>query len=165
MRYRDCPTAEVTERIEADPDAAWGAVCDIELPTRCTGELQSVRWLDGATGPAVGARFEGVNRNEVLGEWATVSTVVEVEPGRRWVWDVSGPDGPAWSRWGFEVDPVRGGSVVRQWVRLGPERSGLSLAIDAMPEREGRIVEVRLAELATAMRANLAGLKDALETT
>lgn len=162
MRYRDCPTVEVSERIDADANSAWVAVCDIELPTRSPGELQSVRWLDGASRPEVGARFEGVNRNDVLGEWTTINTVVEVEPGRRWVWEVAS-DGPPWSRWGFEVDPARNGVVVRQWTRIGPERSGLSLAIDAMPEREGRIVEVRMAELAAAMRENLTGLKALLE--
>ncbi len=162
MRYRDCPTVEVTARLDADPTSAWAAVCDITLPVRCSGELQSATWLDGATGPVVGARFEGVNRNEHLGEWTTVSTVVEVEPGRRWVWEVADAHSPPWSRWGFEVDPVRDGVVVRQWSRIGPGRSGLSLAIDAMPDREGRIVEVRLAELAEAMRSNLAAVAASL---
>ena len=164
MRYRDCPTVEVTERIVASPVDAWTAVCDITLPTRCGGELQSARWLNDANEPVVGARFDGVNRNEHLGEWTTTSTVVEVEPGRRWVWEVADTTSLPWSRWGFEVDPVRDGVVVRQWVRIGPGRSGLNLAIDAMPEREGRIVEVRLAELADAMRGNLDAVKSQLES-
>ncbi|MBS1836697.1 MAG: SRPBCC family protein [Actinobacteria bacterium] len=163
MRYRDCPTVEVVERIATSPDAAWAAVCDISLPTRCGGELQFARWLDDATTPTVGARFEGVNRNEHLGEWTTTSTVVEVEPGRRWVWEVSEPTSLPWSQWGFEVDPLREGVVIRQWARIGPGRSGLNRAIDAMPEREGRIVEVRLAELAEAMRGNLDRLRSELE--
>lgn len=163
MRYRDCPTVEVSERIAADAGSVWAAVCDITLPAGGNGELQSARWLDGATEPVLGARFEGNNANEHLGEWTTISTVVDVEPGRRWVWEVGMEGAAPWSRWGFEVDPVRDGTVVRQWTRMGPERSGLSLAIDAMPDREGRIVEVRLAELADAMRANLATIRDSLE--
>ena len=163
MRYRDCPTVEVSQRVAASPDRAWRAVCDIGLPARCGGELQAARWLDGATEPAVGARFEGVNRNEHLGEWTTTSTVVEVEPGRRWVWEVADVASGPWSRWGFEVDPVRDGVVTRQWARIGPGRSGLSLAIDAMPDREARIVEVRMAELADAMRGNLDRVRTELE--
>ncbi len=162
MRYRDCPTVEVSERIATDPDAAWAAVTDIGLPVRHSPELQEASWLDGATGPVVGARFAGRNRNEHLGEWTTTCTVVEVDPPRRWTWEV-GDGGEAWSTWGFEVDPAREGVVVRQFLRMGPGRSGLNIAIDAMPDREGRIIEVRLAEHRAAMAANLAGLKAELE--
>lgn len=162
VRYRDCPTVEASLRIATDPEAAWAAVTDIALPTRFSTELQSVAWLDGATEPVVGARFEGVNRNEHLGEWTTTCTVTEVDRPRRWTWDV-GADGAAWSTWGFEVDPARDGVVVRQWMRMGPARSGINIAIDAMPDREGRIIEVRLAEHHAAMTANLAGLRAELE--
>lgn len=162
MRWRDTPTVEVTERIAADPDAAWAAVTDITLPVAPSPELQEVAWLDGATEPVVGARFEGRNRNEHLGEWTTTCTVTEVEAPRRWTWEVSAGDEP-WSTWGFEVDPVRDGVVVRQFLRMGPGRSGLNIAIDAMPEREGRIIEVRLAEHGAAMAATLAALKTRLE--
>lgn len=163
MRYRDCPTVEVSQRIAVDPETAWAAVTDIDLPTRHSSELLGVTWLDGATEPVVGARFEGRNRNEHLGEWSTICTVTEVDRPRRWTWDVSA-GGEAWSTWGFEVDPVRDGVVVRQWMRMGPGRSGLSIAIDAMPDREARIIEVRMAEHRAAMEANLAGLRDALES-
>ena len=144
------------------PEAAWAAVTDITLPARFSPELQEVAGLDGATTPAVGARFEGRNRNEHLGEWTTTCTVTEVDPPRRWTWEVSGGD-EAWSTWGFEVDPVRDGVVVRQWLRMGPGRSGLNIAIDAMPDREARIIEVRLAEHRAAMQANLDGLRAELE--
>lgn len=162
MRYRDCPTVEVSQRIAVDPDTAWAAVTDITLPLRFSPELQDVAWLDGASEPVVGARFEGRNRNEHLGEWTTTCTVTEVDRPRRWTWDVSS-GGEPWSTWGFEVDPVRDGVVVRQWLRVGPGRSGLNIAIDAMPDREGRIIEVRLEEHRASMEGNLAGLRAALE--
>lgn len=163
MRYRDCPTVEVSERIAVDPTVAWAAVTDIALPVRTSPELVSVAWLDGATEPVVGARFEGCNANPHLGEWTTTNTVVEVEAPRRWVWEVSAEGAEPWSRWGFEVDPARDGCVVRQWCRMGPGPSGLTIAIEAMPEREGRIVEVRMAEHREAMAATLAALKADLE--
>jgi len=163
MRYRDCPTVEVSERMAVDVPTAWAAVTDISLPTRFSAEIQAVAWLDGATEPVVGARFEGHNRNEHLGEWTTTCTVAEVDAPHRWTWEVSSGGSEAWSTWGFEIDPVRDGIVVRQWMRMGPGRSGLNIAIDAMPDREGRIIEVRLAEHRTAMAANLAGLRAELE--
>lgn len=146
------------------PAAAWAAVTDIELPVGTSPELKAVEWLDGADAVVLGARFRGTNTNVHLGEWQTLAEVVDVEPGRRWAYDVGEP-GAAWARWGFEVDEVRDGVVVRQWVRLGPNPSGINIAIDAMPEREGRILEVRLGELHDAMAANLARLKTTLEAT
>lgn len=161
MRYRDCPTVEVAERIIGDPAVIWAAITDITLPVRFSAELQKVEWLDGADHVAVGARFRGYSKHPSLGEWQTEAQVVEVDEGTRWVWAI-GDDQPA-ATWGFEVDPTSGGAIVRQWARLGPGRSGLSLAIDAMPDKEGRIISRRLAEFETGIRANLAGLKDLIE--
>ena len=56
MRYRDQPTAEVTERVQADPDLIWALITDIELPARFSDELQSVEWMDGVAAVAVGNR-------------------------------------------------------------------------------------------------------------
>lgn len=163
MRYRDCPTVEVEERIAGDPAAIWALVTDITFPVGQSRELMAVEWLDGATEVAVGNRFRGRNRNENIGqEWETDCTVIEFEPPHRWVWQVGGLDGIS-ATWGFEVDPGRDAVRVRQWARMGPGRSGLSLAIDAMPEKEGRIVAGRLSEWRDAIAANLAALKETIE--
>lgn len=162
MRYRDQPTVEVEERVAADPAVIWDLVTDIGLPARVSNELQRVEWLDGATGVAVGSRFRGTNRNDALGEWSTVSTVVEVVPGSRWVWQVRSGDA-VMATWGFEVDPGRDAVTVRQWARLGPDPSGLSIAIDAMPEKEARIISRRMKEWRTNMQANLAAVRELAE--
>ncbi len=164
MRYRDRPTAEVTERVHADPEVIWALVTDIELPARFSAELQSVEWLDGAREVAVGNRFRGHNQNPALGEWSTECTVVEVEPGRRWCWTVNAGDDEM-ATWAFEVDPGREATTVRQWARMGPDRSGLNVAIDAMPDKEARIIAGRLDDWRTNMTANLAGIKALAEGT
>ncbi len=165
MRYRDLPTAEVTQRVRCDVPTAWALVTDIDLPTRRSSELQGVEWLDGATGVEVGARFRGHNKHEALGEWSTVCQVTEVEEDgaqRRWVYDVVGPDG-AFATWAFEVEPTSDGVLIRQWGRMGPGSSGLTPAIEAMPDKEARIVANRLAEWETDMRANLEWIKSQAE--
>jgi hypothetical protein len=162
MRYRDHPTVQVEERISGDPSLIWEAVTDIELPVGVSAELQSVEWLDGATEVAVGSRFRGNNANSDLGEWSTESTVIEVEPGARWVWQVNSGD-DVMATWGFEVDPGRDAVTVRQWARRGPDPSGLSIAIERMPDKEGRIVSRRLEQWRTNMAANLAALKARIE--
>ncbi len=155
MRYRDQPTVEVVRRLSCAPETAWDYVTDISLPTHVSAELQSAEWLDGAEGVAVGARFKGHNRNDFLGDWATVCEVVEVEPGRRWVWNVLTPGGVG-ATWAFEVEPASEGSIVRQWARLGPDQSGLSMAIAAQPDKEARIIERRMGQWRSSMEANLA---------
>ncbi|HEV8623831.1 MAG TPA: SRPBCC family protein, partial [Acidimicrobiia bacterium] len=54
-RYADKPRVEVRTWIDAPPARVWALVSDIELMPRTSTELQSVEWLDGVTGPRVGA--------------------------------------------------------------------------------------------------------------
>lgn len=48
-------------------------------------------------------------------------------------------------------------------MQLGPGRSGLSYAIDAMPEKEQKIVFVRLREFERNITATLDAIKDLAE--
>lgn len=155
MRYRDLPTVEVEVKVGAAPEAVWPVITDVALPVELPGELYAAEWLDGASEPAVGARFVGRNEVEGIGKTETVCTVIEVEPGRRWVWEVNVGDAEPWAQWGFEVDPSRDGSVVRQFARIGLAYSPLKAAIDNAPEMEGRIISRRLAGFREAMTANL----------
>lgn len=161
MRYRDQPTIEVTQRVRCDVATAWKLVTDINLPARCSSELQAVEWLDDASAVAVGARFRGRNKNQAM-EWATVCEIVEVEDQRRWVYNVLGGDNIV-ATWGFEVEPASDGVLVRQWGRMGPGPSGLTPAIVAQPEKEARIVSRRLAEWQQNMVANLEHIRSQAE--
>jgi hypothetical protein len=162
MRYRDQPTVEVTQRVTCDVPTAWRLVTDIDLPARRSPELQSVEWLGDADRVEVGARFRGTNFHDAMGTWQTECEVVEVEAERRWVWHALGPDGPT-ATWGFEVEPTSEGTLIRQWARMGPGRSGLTYAIDAKPHLEARIVAGRLREWQKNMQANLDCVRDQVE--
>lgn len=162
MRYRDQPTIEVTQRVHCDAATAWRLVTDIGLPARCSTELRGVEWLDGADHVEVGARFRGRSRHDALGDWETVCEVVEVEEQRRWVWNVIGPQGVS-TTWAFEVEPASDGVLIRQWARMGPAPSGLSVAITATPDKEGRIVARRLSEWQQNMQANLDWIRSQTE--
>lgn len=142
---------------------AWGYVTDITLPARCSSELQAVEWVDGADGVEVGARFRGRNQNDAIGEWETMCEVVEVEDQRRWVWNVQGIEGTS-ATWGFEVEPASDGVLIRQWGRLGPGTSGLTVGIAAQPAKEARIVARRLSEWQQNMQANLEWIRSQVET-
>lgn len=165
MRYRDLPTVEVELVIAATAESVWEIVTDITLPVDNTGELVGAVWLDGAHEPVVGAKFIGRNSNDYIGEWETICRVIDVEPGRRWVWEVAVEGAEPWAQWGFEVDPSRQGSVVRQFARLGLGRSPMLTAIENAPEKEGRIVSARLGEHRRAMSANLDEVKRRAESS
>ena len=173
MRYADGPTVCCDVYVEADPSRVWGLVTDIALPARLSAELHRAEWLGGAKAPAVGACFAGYNRNRLIGEWRTVSHVVYLEEQRVFGWAVVDPDGrfgdlvpdPAkpMAIWRFELDPEETGTRLRQLARIGPGRSGVSLAIERTPEREEEIVAFRLAELRANIRATLSGIKSLAE--
>lgn len=96
-------------------------------------------------------------------EWETVCEVVEVEDQRRWVWNVLGIEGIA-ATWGFEVEPASDGVLIRQWARLGPGTSGLTIGIANQPNKEARIVARRLSEWLQNMQANREWIRSHVET-
>lgn len=138
--------------VEAPPAAVWPLVTDIDLPARFSTEFQGAEWIDDTT-------FRGRNRHEAAGEWETTCTVTErVEPSvfAYAVGDVANPS----ASWRFELVPEAGGTRLRQWMRMGPAPSGLTPAIEAMPDKEERIIARRLDEHRFNMLATLAGIKD-----
>jgi uncharacterized protein YndB with AHSA1/START domain len=159
MRFADAPEVEVETTITAPPSAVWPLVTDIQLPATFSPEFQGADWLDGADGPAPGARFQGRNRNENIGEWQVVCTVTDCVVERSFGWIVGDADAPI-AAWRFDLQPTDdGGTVLRQWARMGPGRSGVTMMIDAYPDKEERIVEGRVAAWQRDMMANLAGIK------
>jgi len=160
--YADSPVVAVQILIGAPPERVWDLVSDIGLMAELSPELQGVAWLDGATGPAAGHRFTGRNAHPAMGEWETVSTVTECDPPRRFAWAVGDAARPS-ATWRFTLTPDGAGTLLEQWYQMGPARSGLNIAIDAMPDKEQKIVFVRLREHETSMKHNLEIIKERAE--
>lgn len=163
LRYGDCPTVEAEVVVAAAPEALWPLVSDIQLPARFSSEFAGAEWLEGATGPSLGARFVGHNAHPAAGQWDTVSTISAFEPGRLFEWSVGDPDEPS-STWRFTLVPEGAATRVIQWMRMGPARSGINAAIDAMPDKEDRILRRRLDEHKANMEATLQGIKQLAES-
>jgi Polyketide cyclase / dehydrase and lipid transport len=161
-KYSDCPTTAVSTHIAATIESVWELVSDISLPTRWSSEVQATSWLDDANGPTCGARFAGRNAHAAIGEWEVVCTVTRFESNRCFEWSVGEPEYPS-AVWRFVIEGADGSVVLRQEFQMGPAPSGLNIAIDAMPEKESRIIARRLAEHQTNMLANLEGIKAVLE--
>ncbi len=72
---------EVSLRIDAPPERVYEIITDVAGMGRLSPECTGGRWLDGAAGPAVGARFKGTNKRGVA-RWSTTNEVTDAEPGR-----------------------------------------------------------------------------------
>jgi uncharacterized protein YndB with AHSA1/START domain len=162
VRYADNPTVEATTWINGDPERVWQVVADVQLMPSMSQELQSVEWCDGAAGPALGNAFLGNSKHDALGEWQTKSFVIECDEPRVFAWAVQDTENPT-STWRFTLTPENGGTRLTQWMQMGPGRSGLSFAIDRMPDKEQKIVFVRMREFENSMTATVAAIKDRVE--
>lgn len=157
-RYSDTPTVEGVTWVDADQHRVWDLISDIELMPTLSNELLAVEWLDGATGPRLGSRFIGHNEHDAFGRWSTTSQIIACDEPREFAWAVGEPETPS-AIWRFRLTPRDGGTALSFWTQLGPGRSGLSSAIDAMPDKEQKIVFVRLREFEAAIDKTLAAIK------
>ena len=108
----------VTVHMEAKPEPIWALVSDVTKIGRYSPETFEAEWLDGATGPAVGARFRGhVKRNGIGPTYWTTCTVQESEPGRVFTFGVGAPD-KALSIWGYRLEPSGDGTDVTETFSL-----------------------------------------------
>jgi len=156
-RYADRPTVEVETHVDAPPERVWTVVSDVELMPTMGDELQRVEWQDEPG--VVGSRFVGFSRHAAIGEWSSPSQLIECEEPRVFAWAVGDPAEPA-AVWRFTLEPDGDGTRLRQWMQMGPGRSGLSLAIDRMPDKEQKIVHGRMKEFEANMTATLAAIKE-----
>ena len=108
----------VTVHMDAPPDKIWGLVSDVTRIGRYSPETFEAEWLDGATGPAPGARFRGhVKRNGKGPIYWTTCTVIACEPGQEFSFGVGSPDKPL-NVWGYKLAPSGDGTDVTESFRL-----------------------------------------------
>jgi len=158
----DGPGMMVEVDIKAKPAIVWRHVTDFTVMAEFSEEFQGGEWDDPDVEPAVGSSFTGHNKHPQVGEWSTTSHVIDWEPGKRFGWSVADIDTPA-ATWRFTIEKVPGGSRLRYHMRLGPGRSGLTPAIESMPDKEDRIIAGRLREHRANMQRTIDGIRSKSE--
>jgi hypothetical protein len=104
----------VTVQMHASPDQIWGLISDVTRTGEFSPETFECEWIDGATGPAVGAKFRGhVNRNNSGVKYWTVCTVVESEPGKAFAFTV-GVGNRVVNSWRYELAASGDGTAVTE---------------------------------------------------
>lgn len=113
--------ASVTVPMKAPAEQIWELVADVRNTGRFSPETFEAEWLDGATGPALGAKFRGhVRRNEIGPVYWTTCRVTACEPGREFGFEVLVGD-RAVNNWHYRFEPVDGGTDVTEsfWMTEG----------------------------------------------
>jgi hypothetical protein len=143
-------------RIEASPQRIYDLVTDVAGMGRLSPECTGGRWLDDATGPAVGARFKGSNKRGFV-RWSTTNTVVAAEPGAVFSFETK----DSGTRWTYRMEADGSGTIVTESREAFTERPALArffskLLLGGVEEHD---VEMR-----EGMAATLRRLKDLAES-
>jgi uncharacterized protein YndB with AHSA1/START domain len=110
----------VTVHVNADPQTCWEIAADVTRIGELSPETFEAEWLDGATGPAVGARFRGhVKRNQRGPTYWTTCKVTKCEPGKVFEFGV-GNDRMTVNTWGYTFESKDGGTEATEYFKLTP---------------------------------------------
>lgn len=146
---------EVSVDVAAPPEALWALLTDITQMGRWSPECLRCQWLDGATGPAVGARFKGKNKHGLV-SWSTRSTVTKADAPTAFEWQV----GESGMLWGYRFEPDgQGGTRVTEY-REKTQDPPLYVKV---VQRSGLIGRNREELMVQGMHASLERLKAAAE--
>jgi hypothetical protein len=111
----------VTVHMKAPADTVWELVSDVTRIGEFSPETFEAEWTDGATGPAVGARFKGhVKRNGIGPIYWTPCKVTASEPGKEFAFAVLGPGDRVVNNWGYRIEAKGDESDVSEYFELAP---------------------------------------------
>ena len=110
----------VTVHMDAPADRIWALLSDVTKIGSYSPETFEAQWLDGATGPAVGARFRGhVKRNGRGPIYWTQCSVKKSEPGSEFTFAVEA-GGQVVNTWSYKLQPAGEGTDVTESFELSP---------------------------------------------
>lgn len=129
---------EIVRDIAAPPEDVYAAISDVTRMGEWSEECHSCEWHEGFDGPAIGAMFDGHNRNGEH-EWTSQGKVIEADPGRSFVFECYMFDFH-FSTWGYTIEETPAGSRVTEWTEdLRPESAlEFSKKMSGIDDRLGR---------------------------
>ena len=148
-------TGSASVTIDRPALEVFAAVADITRIGEWSPECTSGRWVGGATGPAMGAKFEGDNKVVIAGitlkKWTTTSEVTACVPGEVFEFVAEG-----FTTWRYELQPDGAGTKVTE-----------SFSFDASKGFQGFLYEKvmrRSSTMTKGMQRTLVQLKSSLSS-
>ncbi len=141
--------------INCSPAEVFDAVADVTRMGDWSPECTGGRWVEPATGPAVGARFEGDNIAKLgpvtLKKWATISEITECEPNEVFEFVAAG-----YTTWRYEFEECDGGTSVTESFSFRSHEGWQKFVYETLARRSTSMV--------TGMQQTLARMKETLES-
>ena len=105
--------------IEAPAERIYALVADLPRMGDWSPECQQVEWLEGSTGPAVGATFVGHNKGGPGGlmKWSRRGRVLAADPGQEFAF-VTEEGGRESTEWRYHFESVGSGTRVTESYRV-----------------------------------------------
>ena len=153
VHMRKGTSAEAHVYVDAPPEIVYGVVSDVTRMAEWSPETVKCAWLDGAVGPAVGARFKGTNKRGIA-TWSTKPKIVVADPGREFAFEVDTD-----VRWTYRFDAEGTGTKLTEsfemlrdlrwqyafaerWLmRIKDRRADLERGMNVTLERIKRVIE------------------------
>ena len=139
-------------QVDAPPDTVFALLTDLDRLPRFSPENQRCELIDGSDAVAVGTRFRGYNKAGDY-EWHADCMVTELDPGRRFTYEVP-PGYEHATVWSYEIAPAGDGCVVTE---------SFHAPLLAHPEIYPGKVEGRRDQLERACEITMENLKAAAE--
>lgn len=103
----------VTIDIAASPETVYGLVSDITRMGEWSPECIRCSWTNGATGPAVGAKFKAKNKGQRGPAWFNTPKVTAADPGQQFAFNRSGPGIGSYT-WRYVMEPTGTGTRITE---------------------------------------------------
>lgn len=133
-------TGSASVVINRDPQTVFAAVSDITRTGEFSPECVSGRWVGGATGPAVGAKFEGDNELKLAGmtlkKWTTTSEVTACVPGE--VFEFIAEE---YTTWRYQLEAVSGGTKLTESFDYAEASGVKKFVVDTVVRRPVSLVK------------------------
>jgi uncharacterized protein YndB with AHSA1/START domain len=147
-------TGFATTTITAPITEVYAAVTDVTRMGEWSPECTACRWVDDATGPTVGAEFEGDNVAALgpitLKRWTTTSKVLDAEPNVSFEFIAEG-----YSTWRYEFAEQDGATVVTESFSYPPYAGWQKWVYDRLLNRQKAMTK--------GMQSTLDRIKQSLE--
>jgi hypothetical protein len=140
---QDLDRDALSMHMDATPEAVYDLVADVTRTPDLSPEVMSCEWLDGATGPVVGARFKARNKVQRGPSWSNKPVVTVADRGREFAFTRTEIGGGT-MRWAYRFEPDGTGTLVTESYELErPMTAAMWFVISVVCGRKDRRGDLR----------------------